>query len=379
MRIAIISRELPPYGGGIGSFSRKAATGLARRGHDVDLYTQARPGEPHDEIVDGTHVYRVVPARIRPRSMAWAWAVARAIRAGGVYDVVQACEWDAEAIAYAVRPRAPLVTRLATPHYLVQSANGAPLSQRMRSLLTSSLERMQARLSARVVSPTAALATEVSRTWGVDRGSITVVPTGIDPPTMSAAPAGESFLGEAPYVLYFGRLEIRKGVDVLIDALPKVLATHRDVHCVFIGEDIGYRGRPFADYARERCGQVWERLHFLPRMPHPELFRIVAGATLIAIPSRWENLANTCLESMVLGRAIVATTGSGFEEVLTDGVDAVLVPPGDHEALAAAMTRVLDDPAELEHLGQAAARRAEDFTVDSMARRLEGVYSTVVR
>ncbi len=376
MRIAIISRELPPHGGGIGSWSLKASRGLARRGHEVTLLTEAHSQEAREEKTEGFRIHRLEPARIRPRSVGWAWAVARAVAAAGPFDLVQACEWDAEAVVYAARPSAPLVTRLATPHYLVQSANGAPRAQRIRSLLTSNLERAQVRLSRRVISPTAALAAEVAHAWGVERSSIAVVPTGIDPPEVPAATAPPS-LGEAPYMLYFGRLEVRKGVDVLIDALPAVLSTHPDVHCVFIGEDIGYRGRPFAEYARERCGTTLDRVHFLPRMGHAELFGIVAAATLVVIPSRWENLANTCLESMVLSRAIIATTGSGFDEVLTDGVDGVLVPPGDVGALAAAASRLLGDPALLESLGSAAARRAEDFTVDGMARRLEEVYAGI--
>ena len=377
MRIAIISRELPPFGGGIGSWSQKASQGLARIGHDVHVFTQAREGLSTEDLADGVHVHRAVPARMRPSSLGWAWAVANALTRYGRFDVVQACEWDAEAVTYALRPSAPLVTRLATPHFLVQAANGAPAVQRARSLLTSRLERAQARRSRRLISPTRALAQTVAREWGIAEQAITVVPTGIDPPALVPGP-GLPFLGEAPFILYFGRLEVRKGVDVLIDALPEVLGAHADVHCVFIGEDLGFRGRPFAEYAEERCGGLSERLHFLPRMPHADLFRIVAAATLVAIPSRWENLANTCLESMVLRRAILTTSGSGFDEVLTDDVDGILVPPGDVRALAAAATAALGDPDRLERLGAAAARRAEDFTVDGMARRLEEVYASVV-
>lgn len=377
MRIAIVSRELPPFGGGIGSWSQKASQGLARIGHEVHVFTQAREGLPTEDLADGVHVHRAVPARIRPSSLGWAWAVANALTRHGRFDVVQACEWDAEAVTYALRPSAPLVTRLATPHFLVQAANGAPAIQRARSLLTSRLERAQARRSRRLISPTRALAEAVARKWGLAERSISVVPTGIDRPAVVPGP-GLPFLGEAPFILYFGRLEVRKGVDVLIDALPEVLGAHGDVHCVFIGEDIGFRGRPFADYAKDKCGKVWERLHFLPRMPHEELFRIVAAATLVTLPSRWENLANTCLESMVLRRAILTTSGSGFDEILTDDVDGILVPPGDARALATAATSVLGDPDRLERLGAAAARRAEDFTVDGMARRLEEVYASVV-
>lgn len=377
MRIAIISRELPPHGGGIGSWSLKASRGLARLGNTVHLITERHEGESSDEIVMGVRVHRIRPANLRPYSLGWAWAAARAVEAIGTVDVVQACEWDAEALVYTLRPRAPLVTRLATPHFLVQAANDAPWRQRLRSTVTSRMERAQTRRSKRVISPTVTLAKEVSRSWRIGLEEISVVPTGIDPPQLSGAPI-PPFLLEAPFILYFGRLERRKGVDTLIDALPAILGAHRDAHCVFIGEDLTLKGVPFAEYAHQRCLRDWSRIHFFDRMAHAELFNIVANATLVVIPSRWENLANTCLESMVLGRAIIATSGSGFNEVLTDGVDGLLVPPGDAAALAAAAIRALGDPALLKSLGTAARARAGDFTVDGMARGLQEVYGRLI-
>ena len=125
MRIAIVSRELPPHGGGIGSWSSKAARGLVRLGNDVHLFTQAHGEEPMEVTSEGVNIHRLHPAKLRPYSLAWAWAAAQSVAANGKFDLVQACEWDAEALVYSLRPAAPLVTRLATPHYLVQSANGA--------------------------------------------------------------------------------------------------------------------------------------------------------------------------------------------------------------------------------------------------------------
>jgi glycosyltransferase involved in cell wall biosynthesis len=377
LKIAIISRELPPHGGGIGSWSLKAATGLARLRNDVHLFTENRGEEACERDVPGLHIHRVDPANLRPHSVAWALAASRAVLAQDPHDVVQACEWDAEAIVYSLRPGAPLVTRLATPHFLVQAVNQAPWHQRWRSQFTSNMERVQSRRSRALISPTRILAREVAHRWRLDASAIQVVPTGIDPPELTPA-AIPDFLGEAPYILYFGRLEIRKGVDVLIDALPAIFETHRDVHCVLIGEDLTYHGVPFPEYTRQRCPGYGRRIHFLPRMEHARLFNIVANAAIVAIPSRWENLANTCLESMVLGRTIVASSGSGFDEVLTDGVDGLLVPPGDASALASAVSALLSDPARSQRLGAAARRRAADFTVDGMAARLMEVYGTVV-
>ncbi len=377
MRIAIVSREYPPFGGGIGSWSSKAARGLARLGHDVNLFTEARPDLPAEEVVTDVHIRRIRTAAMRPRSVAWAWAAANEVGRHGPFVVVQACEWDAEALFCSLRPVAPVVTTLATPHFLVQAMNRARLHQRLRSTFTASMERAQTRRSRRIISPTHALAGSVARRWGLDEGSIEIVPQAIDPIRTTGKPIPD-FLTDVPYILYFGRLELRKGVDVLIDALPTVLQAHRDVHCVFIGQDMGISGTPFAEYARQRCESAWSRLHFMAPMPHAQLFDIVAGANVVVIPSRWENLANTCLEAMALGRPIIATSGSGFDEALTNEVDGLLVPPADAQALAGAMSNALADPALLARLGSAAHRRSQDFTVDRMAARLSGVYEHLV-
>jgi glycosyltransferase involved in cell wall biosynthesis len=81
---------------------------------------------------------------------------------------------------------------------------------------------------------------------------------------------------------------------------------------------------------------------------------------------------------MMLGRPIIATSGSGFVEAITDGVDGLLVPPGDAAALTDACITALSDPVRLEKLGAAARDRAADFTVDGMASRLLKVYGQLV-
>lgn len=377
MRIAIISRALPPNGGGIGSWSRKASIGLARLGHHVHLFTAARDEPPGTEIGGGVTMCTLHPARARPNSLGWAWAAARAVRSQGAFDVVQACEWDAEGFVHSIVSRTPLVTRLATPHYIVQRTNRAARIQVARSLVTRWMEREQARRSAAVISPSQALAVDVAATWRIDPGAIEIVPTGVDPPDCSNGSLPGHLYG-VPYVLYFGRMEARKGVDVWIDALPTVLNSHPEVRAVLVGEDLGWRGRPFADHLRERCAGLLDRVDLIPHLAPGDLFPIVAAASLVVLPSRWENLANACLEAMALGRPVLATRGSGFEELITDSVDGWLVAPGDSGALARVACAALDDRVTLDRVGEAGRRRAAELTVDAMARRLVTVYESVI-
>lgn len=371
----MISPGLPPAGGGIGAYTEKTSRALAARGHEVHVVLPGSSGLA-TEVIDGVQIHRVPTPDVRPAALARSWAVSRTLHSLGKLDIVQACEWEGQAWWYTLHPRGQVVTRLATPHFVIDEHERAGGGRPVAGTVRGWLERSQTRRSARVISPSRVLANAVTRRWGLTAGSVTIVPTGIRRPRSDPRRVPDS-LREHDYVLYFGRLERRKGVDTWIDALPQVLRHHPEIHAVFVGEDMGMAGRSFVDLARARCADSWTRLHFLDAAPQVQLFPIVAQARVVVMPSRFESLANACLEAMALGRPVVATTGTGLAEMITDGQDGFLVPPGDAAALAETVTRALADDALLERIGQAAERRAADFDLERMVDRLLGVYEEV--
>jgi glycogen(starch) synthase len=381
MRIAMVSREYPPWGCGIATYTDKTSRALAALGHQVDVISEAPKGWPNDYVEAGVHVRRLLDPLAKPReykAMRRAASVNRALNQYGPYDIVQACEWDGEAAVYALRQRAPLVTRLATPHYLVERINAVGTTEKLRTAIVKTMERTQTRLSAQVISPSACLADVIAQDWDLERGRIQVVPTGITTPTFDGNASLPNGLDNTPFVIFFGKLETRKGIKTWIDALPRVLAQNPELVAVFAGDDLGVGGVSAQSYAMQVCAAFRNRLVFLARVPQQELFKLVARARMAVLPSLWESLANVCLEAMALGRPVVSTTGSGFAEVITDGVDGILVAPGDSAALADAVNRALADPMRLERLGAAALQRASDFNLDRMARLLVDVYERVL-
>jgi glycosyltransferase involved in cell wall biosynthesis len=319
-----------------------------------------------------------------PHSLAHAQAVAAAIaRLPGRLDIVQACEWAGEAFWYACAPQrqARLVTRLATPHYLVERLNdAAPQRLLRRGVVTRTIERVQTHRSDGIISPTRALAQIVCEGWRIAPERVTVVPTGANLGQTAAlldAPVPQA-LRDEQYLLYFGRLERRKGVHVLGAALPAVFAAHPTLKAVFVGEDLTYEGQPMADVIRGLAAPYADRLVFLPRLPQQELFPIIRAARLVVLPSLWENLANTCLEAMQVGRPVIATWGCGFEEVIEDGVSGFLTTPGDVASLTAGIETALADEARAERVGQAAEQRAQEFNIDAMSARLADYYSQLL-
>ena len=384
MRICFVSREFPPetHTGGIGTYTYKTSAALARLGHEAHVITTAR--KPAAEYEDnGVAIHRIQEpdeSGRALRSVSHARAVAETIaHIPGRLDIVQACEWGGEGFWYAMSPtrRAPLITRLATPLFVVRRLNEAAPRRLLRSgWVTNTVERLQTVRSDGIISPTAALAKIVCDEWKIAPERVTVVPTGASlglTAQLADGPLPEALQG-SDYLLYFGRLERRKGVHILSAALPTVLKAHPALKAVFVGEDLLHDGRPMADVIRDQNPEHADRLFFLPRMPQRELFPVILGARLVVLPSLWENLANTCLEAMQLGRPVVATWGCGFEEVIQDGVSGFLAQPGDAEALAARMLAALADRAEAERVGEAARRRAAEFSIDAMATRLVDYY-----
>src|SRR3984893_5391310 len=388
MNICLVSREYPTddHAGGIGTYTEKTARALARMGQSVTVLTEA-VGAPSVRVEEGVDVHRL-PATgllgpLSPpysRTLARARVVARALRQlRPVPEIVQVCECGAEGFWYSLGAQraTTLVTRLATPSVVVAELSPHAGEHRIRTEYMDWMERTQTRRSDAVISPSAALAQVVSRRWRIPAESISVIRTGVDfaaRHASSAAELPEELVGR-DYLLYFGRLEERKGVHVLAEALPEVLERHPDLHCVFAGENyLTYRGRPMQQYV-ERCNtRHGDRLHFLPRLTQDRLYPVLAGALFVAMPSLWESLANAALEALDMGKPVVATRDCGFGEVVEDGRTGLLVPPADAPALRDAMLALLADRGRLREMSLAARAAADGFRMPRLAAQLLDFY-----
>jgi glycosyltransferase involved in cell wall biosynthesis len=174
---------------------------------------------------------------------------------------------------------------------------------------------------------------------------------------------------EARVVCGVGRLTRQKGFDALIAAFALVRGRVPDARLVILGEG-GQRG-PLGE-AAERAG-VAEAVTFAGH--REDVRKLLAGVDVYALSSRNEGMANTLLEAMSVGVPIVATDVSGTAEAVTDGVEALVVPPEDVAALANAIVRLLTEPALAASLGRAAFERARaQFGRERMTDELEGLF-----
>jgi glycogen(starch) synthase len=379
MRIALVTPEYPPTPGigGIGTHVAATAAALARRGHEVTIVT---PGEAGVTVESDVTVVRqrrrTLPAWVPRRAVAERLIaqvdIARACRRARP-EVVQAPEWEAQGWLMARWGRFPFVTHLATPTFVVDELNhGRPSRD---TTVVRWMEHDQARRSRLVYAPTKSIVARVAPRWGLDPATIEVVPDPVDIEGIRRLGRGDPPLSMPARVIVFnGRLERRKGIEVLGEALPSVLEAHPDVEAVLVGRDTNAEGGRLMARFRRATESVADRIHVLGQLPKAKALAVVARATLVVLPSIWENFGTVCLEAMALGRPVVASDGTGFAEVIRTGVDGWLVPPGDASALAATMLALLADHSSLARAGEAAARRSEDFHADRTAASVEALY-----
>ena len=220
---------------------------------------------------------------------------------------------------------------------------------------------------------------------GYDRDRIVVIPNGVDlerfrvPVDVAAVRRGLGIDPDVPLVTVVSRVTRLKGLEQFITAAAILTDRHPRVRFLVAGEPAPGDDLYLASLKRlaARLG-LGDRLVFAGlRQDVPSL---LAASTAAVMPSLNEALSNALLESMAAGLPTVATRVGGTAEALTDGATGLLVPPDDALALAAALGRLLDDPAMAAALGRAARVTIEQrFSLAAMVAATERLYIELLR
>src|SRR6202011_4010158 len=212
-----------------------------------------------------------------------------------------------------------------------------------------------------------------------------VIPHGVDtdtyaPPTDRAAAFAESGLPGRYAIGCFGRVRAQKGSDVFVDAMCRLLPRYPDFTAVLVGA-ITPEQSVFAHDLKKRieAAGLASRIVITGELAIEEVQRWYQRLTIYAFTSRNEGFGLTLIEAMSVGAALVASRAGAAELVVEDGVTGVLTPPGDADALVAALEPLMRDPAFAAAMGaRGRARVLEKFSLDAEANQIAEVYRGLV-
>lgn len=344
LRVALDATPLLGVRTGIGRYVEQLVAELAHRPEDVSLRVAAfslRRRSPLRDLPAGVHVvHRPVPARLLQR--AWArsdrppaeWLTGRA-------DVVHGTNF--------VLPPPRRAAGVVTVHDLTFLRY--PELVDTASLAYRDLVPRAVGSAAMVLTPTRAIADELAEAYALPADRVCVTPLGVDESWFEPAdpPSGMP----ERYVLAVGTLEPRKGLDVLLAAYRDLRRAHPDTPPLVLVGPSGWGA------ALDTAGLDADSVIRPGYVGHDALRGLVRGAAVLAFPSRYEGFGLPPLEALAAGTAVVASDIPAVQEVV--GEHASLVPPGDAEALAAALRAALTTPRS-EAARQAGRDHAARFT-----------------
>ncbi len=393
MNVCLVAREYPPEtgGGGVGTYTYHLGHGLKSHGHQVTVISSGN-GPQNQHWDDGVEVWRIphpapspwarrLKAITHGRGYSSLWMRSRAVfdriqsleAERNPFDVIETPLWDAEGAAYSARyTRAPMVVRLQTPIFV--SAAMAPTPTRRAA---QRLERMALRKAVLVAAISRSNSALVATVYGIDPAKIRQAPLGINLPELSQP----LVCPDSYKLLYVGRLEQRKGIRELIDALPRILGQDQRITVDIVGRDTGQEPR-FGSYRayfeHTVPPDLQSRVRFHGFVPGEELQHFYRDCDVFIAPSRYESFGLIYLEAMAYGKPVIGTRTGGIPEVVTDDVGR-LVAAEDPDQIAAAVLALMNDGALRRTLGSNAFHRVrQHFSVEAMVQQTVALYDEAI-
>ncbi|HKC83980.1 MAG TPA: glycosyltransferase [bacterium] len=399
-RIAVTSMHTSPTAslgqnanGGLNVYVREVATAFSERGIATDIFTRRQsPDDPAVErLADRSRVVYLPAGNGLDKYSLYSevGSFARRIeefaqREGVAYDLLFSHYWLSGEAACLLRPRLALSwAHVAHTLGLVKNrtlATGARPEPAVRIRAEGEIAQ-QADL---LIASTEEESVDLVNQYGADPERVYVVPPGVDlslfQPIDRAEARDKIGYGAGRLLLFVGRLERLKGVEVAIRALALLRdRAHDDVRLLILGEDSkeGEESEKSRLKAVATAAGVRDRVDFLGSVAHHELPYFYSAADVLVMPSYSESFGLVGLEAQACGRPVVGSDVTGLRSVIRDDVSGYLIEGHDPAAYAERIGRLLDDPEMAQQMGRRGRLLAQRFSWTRTADRLQMLFERI--
>jgi glycosyltransferase involved in cell wall biosynthesis/GT2 family glycosyltransferase len=385
-----VSQQYPPNRlGGIGRNVHELARATASLGHIVHVITTA-VGDKIVSFEDNVWVHRIPPLNtapapgfpVPPHIWARACAVLDEVKTiSRRYDItaVHAPIWDCEGIAVLMDGGFPTVLGLQTPlmfwlnHHVTLTQDEAFYGEFSQELIE--VERAQLKGVDAIHANSAAIAKDISQAYDVQfsAGRLGIIPHSIEDWTNLPAEMPESGSQGSIRLLFVGRLEWRKGIDVLLDIIPNLLDRFPGLHIDIVGDDtIPFdHDKTYRLEFEKKMACASQRVKFHGEVAEDKLRGFYRACDIFVAPSRYESFGMILVEAMIHGKPAVGCRAGGMVEIIDEGRTGLLAEPGDARSLEACLLKLIDDKIFRISLGKAARDRYEEkFQPKAIARSI---------
>lgn len=396
LRIAQVSAHtspLAPLGGretgGMNVYVLELSRELARLGYEIDIFTRRDADMPRVETIEPN--LRLVRMDAGPAKPIEKEAIidylpdfARDMRRfaheeGLGYSIIHSHYWQSGWAG------GHLARELQAPHMVMfhtlgEVKNRARFGQeepkkRIRH------ERQIARRASAIVTASSHERELLERYYGADRAKVHTIPCGVDlerfhPKDPAAARQRLGLPLHSPILLWVGRLEKLKGVDILISAVAQL--DERDFTLLIVGGDERADGLKAELQAQAKVTGIAENVRFVGAVKHEDLPDYYSAADVCVVPSYYESFGLVAVEAMACGTPVVASRVGGLVSTVIDGVSGYLIPWRCPEPFAEKLEVLLNNPELRNNFSRAAQRSMERFAWRRVSLQMASLYDRVL-
>ena len=392
--IAILSLHTSPLAqpgtgdsGGMNVYIREVASALAHRGSTCTVYVRKWDPELVDEVEleSGVHIVHIEAGEYELEKEDlydivddFTDIVIKDLKNRKPVDIIHANYWLSGAVGHKLKHELniPLVTTFHTLGETKKKSGFPEPNERLR------VEMEIVGCSDVVVANSENEQEQLHHLYGANVDRVEIVPLGVEQALFSPGNpnAAKDALGlpTGPILLFIGRLQSLKGVDVAISTLRAM--DHENATLVIVGGASGQEGSLYESEIRNLANNLpaGKKVAFIPPQPHHILSTYYRAADIVIVPSRSESFGLVALEAAACGVPVVASSVGGLQNLIEDGKTGLLIEGWDPVEYAQAVDYLLSNPFKTTEIAMNAVDRAQTYTWGQTARRLQEIYQSVL-